>query len=242
MRQLTAAHRRLPFQTWVEVTNLSNGKQVDVRINDRGPFVKGRIVDLSQAAARDIDMLRAGTAHVRLKVIPPPSVPPREPVEVTAASTAAPTTPATQPPVADTAPPVTTTTPAADAVMAPLINTAPVTSTHDATRALTPPPMSTVPVTSTQVSAPTIMAPTASYAVQAGAFSDPARAESLRAILADLSAEARVVPFNGRTPPLWRVIVGREMTREQAAALAIRVRREAGTAIVVLEPDSAPNH
>ncbi|MDP8990569.1 MAG: septal ring lytic transglycosylase RlpA family protein [Acidobacteriota bacterium] len=72
MQQFTAAHRTLPFQTWVEVTNLSNGKQVDVRINDRGPFVKGRIVDLSQAAARDIDMLRAGTARVRLKVIPPP--------------------------------------------------------------------------------------------------------------------------------------------------------------------------
>ena len=73
MRQLTAAHRSLPFQTWVEVTNLSNGKQVDVRINDRGPFAKGRVLDLSQAAARDIDMLRAGTARVRLKVIPPPS-------------------------------------------------------------------------------------------------------------------------------------------------------------------------
>src|SRR5579872_2605253 len=74
MRQLTAAHRNLPFQTWVEVTNLSNGKQVDVRINDRGPFAKGRILDLSQAAARDIDMLRAGTAQVRLKVISPPQL------------------------------------------------------------------------------------------------------------------------------------------------------------------------
>src|SRR6478609_7495128 len=72
MEQLTAAHRDLPFQTWVEVTNLSNGKQVDVRINDRGPFAKSRILDLSQAAARDIDMLRAGTARVRLKVIAPP--------------------------------------------------------------------------------------------------------------------------------------------------------------------------
>jgi cell division protein FtsN len=76
--------------------------------------------------------------------------------------------------------------------------------------------------------------------VQAGAFSDPARAESLRAVLADLFAEARVAPSNGRTPPLWRVIVGREMTREQAAQLAIRVRREAGTAIVVPEPESTP--
>ena len=89
MEQLTAAHRTLPFQTWVEVTNLSNGKQVDVRINDRGPFAKGRILDLSQAAARDIDMLRAGTARVRFKVIAPPTPatlplpPPAPPVDST---------------------------------------------------------------------------------------------------------------------------------------------------------------
>ena len=76
--------------------------------------------------------------------------------------------------------------------------------------------------------------------MQAGAFSDPARAASLRAVLADLFAEARVVSSNGRTPPLWRVIVGREMTREQAAELAVRVRRETSNAIVVPEPGSAP--
>src|SRR6266851_5922354 len=72
MEKLTAAHRALPFQTWVEVTNLTNGKRVDVRITDRGPFAHGRIIDLSQAAAREIDMLGAGTAHVRLRVIVPP--------------------------------------------------------------------------------------------------------------------------------------------------------------------------
>ncbi len=72
MEKLTAAHRALPFQTWVEVTNLSNGKQVDVRITDRGPFVRGRIIDLSMAAARQIDMVRTGTARVRLKVIDAP--------------------------------------------------------------------------------------------------------------------------------------------------------------------------
>ena len=74
MQKLTAAHQRLPFQTWVEVTNLSNGKRVDVRITDRGPFVNGRIIDLSLAAARDIDMVRAGIVRVRLKVIAPPPV------------------------------------------------------------------------------------------------------------------------------------------------------------------------
>ena len=74
MEKLTAAHRGLPFQTWVEVTNLANGNRVEVRITDRGPFVGGRIIDLSMAAARQLDMLRSGTAQVRLKVIEPPFV------------------------------------------------------------------------------------------------------------------------------------------------------------------------
>jgi len=72
MEKLTAAHRALPFQTWVEVTNLSNGKQVNVRITDRGPFGRGRIIDVSMAAARELDMVRTGTARVLLKVILPP--------------------------------------------------------------------------------------------------------------------------------------------------------------------------
>jgi rare lipoprotein A len=69
MEKLTAAHRSLPFDTWVEVTNLANRKHVDVRITDRGPFVKGRIIDLSLAAAREIDMVAAGTVRVKIKVI-----------------------------------------------------------------------------------------------------------------------------------------------------------------------------
>ena len=73
MEQLTAAHPSLPFQTWVEVTDLDNGKKVNVRIIDRGPFVKGRIIDLSLAAAREIEMVGPGTARVTLKVISPPS-------------------------------------------------------------------------------------------------------------------------------------------------------------------------
>lgn len=71
--QLTAAHRSLPFGTWVEVSDLDNGKQVQVRINDRGPFVDGRIIDLSLAAARAIDMVGPGTARVRLKIIEAPA-------------------------------------------------------------------------------------------------------------------------------------------------------------------------
>jgi rare lipoprotein A len=69
MEKLTAAHRTYAFDTWVRVRNLDNGKEIDVRITDRGPFVRGRIIDLSKAAARDIDMIGPGVAKVKLKVI-----------------------------------------------------------------------------------------------------------------------------------------------------------------------------
>ena len=164
MEQLTAAHRSLPFETWVEVTNLSNGKIVDVRINDRGPFARGRIIDLSQAAARDLEMLRPGTARVRLRVIPPPAGAPRA-----------------------------------------------------------SPPKPTTPV--------------AWYAVQAGAFADRNRADSLCAAMVEAFADARVIQGDD-TPPLWHVLVGREMTIEQANDLAVRVRREGGQAAVVPERHS----
>ncbi|QKV19732.1 septal ring lytic transglycosylase RlpA family protein [Oricola thermophila] len=62
--EMTAAHRKLPFGTRVRVTNERNGKSVIVRINDRGPFVRGRIIDLSKAAASRIGMVRSGHAPV----------------------------------------------------------------------------------------------------------------------------------------------------------------------------------
>ncbi|MGA2115049.1 MAG: septal ring lytic transglycosylase RlpA family protein [Bryobacteraceae bacterium] len=73
METLVAAHRTLPFQTWVRVTNLTNRKTVDVRIIDRGPFVDGRIIDLSHEAARQIDLIGPGIAKVRLEVIRAPA-------------------------------------------------------------------------------------------------------------------------------------------------------------------------
>jgi len=69
MYALTAAHKTLPMDTIVKVTNLDNGKSVIVRINDRGPFVKNRIIDLSYAAAKKIGIDKTGTAHVKLEVI-----------------------------------------------------------------------------------------------------------------------------------------------------------------------------
>jgi rare lipoprotein A len=177
MEQLTAAHRSLPFETWVEITNLSNGKQVDVRIIDRGPFVRGRIIDLSMAAARQIDMVRAGTARVRLRVIDPP---------VTAARVI---------PAPVSAPPV---------------------------KALASP-----------------QSGAGRYAVQAGAFSDPSRAEALRKTLP--YSDARVVEPRGEPhgerqgDRLWRVLVGHALTVQAATALAAEVEKAAGAAIVVRE-------
>ena len=70
---LTAAHKTLPFGTMVRVTNLANGLSAVVRINDRGPFVEGRIIDLSRAAAEQIDMVGTGTARVSVEVLSFPS-------------------------------------------------------------------------------------------------------------------------------------------------------------------------
>jgi rare lipoprotein A len=164
MEQLTAAHRTLPFNTWVEVNNLDNGKQVDVRITDRGPFVAGRIIDLSRAAAREIDMLGPGIARVRLRVIegrqPSASLPAVQPVKV---------------------------------------------------------PM--------QVPAQVIDR----YSAQAGAFADRMRADNLADSLRDRFENVRVVS----APAVWRVLVGRELTLDDANQLAAKVRAVAGEAVVV---------
>ncbi len=75
MEAMTAAHRSLPFQTRVLVTNVENGLSTEVRINDRGPFVDNRIIDLSLAAARRLNMIGPGTARVSLRILDGPDAP-----------------------------------------------------------------------------------------------------------------------------------------------------------------------
>ncbi|HLK66928.1 MAG TPA: septal ring lytic transglycosylase RlpA family protein [Bryobacteraceae bacterium] len=72
MEKLTAAHRTLPFGTWVRVVNLRNERAVRVQITDRGPFIDGRIIDLSRAAARAVGLVHAGIGPVRLEVLGKP--------------------------------------------------------------------------------------------------------------------------------------------------------------------------
>lgn len=80
MYAMTAAHKTLPIPTWVEVTNLRNDKSVIVKINDRGPFVGNRVIDLSYSAAQRLDMIRDGTARVQVRALGTPGAVPDLPV------------------------------------------------------------------------------------------------------------------------------------------------------------------
>lgn len=152
---MTAAHKTLPMPSWVEVTNLDNGKQLVVRINDRGPFVDGRIIDLSRRSAELLGVERAGLARVRVKrVFPegdwargePPRAAPVQLASATRGTGGAPT------PVMPSAPPLVPT-PVAPPVAAPVPPLAPVVS--------------------------------AGSFVQVAALSDEGRAKALASVLAD---------------------------------------------------------
>ncbi|MGB6430809.1 MAG: septal ring lytic transglycosylase RlpA family protein [Candidatus Acidiferrales bacterium] len=103
MNQMTAAHRTLPFNSIVRVTNLSNGLQTEVRIIDRGPFVEGRIIDLSLAAAKALDIVATGTAPVRLELVS------AGPIELPASPAGTPAAPAKAQAVTPTGTPAATT-------------------------------------------------------------------------------------------------------------------------------------
>jgi rare lipoprotein A len=90
---ITAAHRTLPMPSWVEVENLDNGRKLTVRINDRGPFARGRIIDLSRKAAQLLGVDRAGTARVRLRRVYPGGPPEQAAPAVVVAAAAPPAMP-----------------------------------------------------------------------------------------------------------------------------------------------------
>ena len=128
MEEMTAAHTSLPLPTWVEVTNLSNGKTVVVKVNDRGPFVGNRLIDLSYAAAKALDMVRTGTARVEVRALdsrPPewtaraPETTPRRSSDRTRAATANTQIPASAPVDVPSAPSTPTSAPLASATPQP---------------------------------------------------------------------------------------------------------------------------
>jgi rare lipoprotein A len=161
MYAMTAAHKTLPLPAYVRVTNLENGKSVVVRVNDRGPFVGNRIIDLSYTAAARLDMLRNGTAMVEVRGIDP-----QAPVtELTTPMTASATPQSGQPIIAPTTAAATTT-----------VTTPGIAATGTASVGVA----ATAPVATAGTAAQPVAAP---LFVQAGAFADPANAERLAAKL-----------------------------------------------------------
>lgn len=243
MTALSAAHTTLPLPCIVEVTNLDNGRKLQVRVNDRGPFVGGRLIDLSHAAARELGYDRAGLAHVRVRYVGPAQLggpdaglryasnqipksatktPPLRaslPTPAWPSPTIAPLTGAALPAL-----PVATALPAApiavaSAALPPLPSAAP------ATPYVPPQVAALVQVASAPPSvelAHTATAATSSvYRVQAGAFSDQANAQRVASQLgAAGDATVEVVQRNGAT--LYRVVL--RSTSDEGEAWALRDR------------------
>ena len=176
MYGMSAAHRTLPLPAYVRVTNLQNGRSVVVRVNDRGPFVGNRIIDLSYTAASKLDMLRNGTAMVEVRSLdtaPAPGPAPAPDAPITAAGS----TPAAAP---LTASPLEAVSPAAAAAGSAVVGSpatgSPVVGSAVAGSAVAGSAVAGSPVVGSAVAQ--VAVPAALF-IQAGAFSDPKNAERL---------------------------------------------------------------
>ena len=209
MHAMTAAHPTLPIPTWVEVTNLGNGKHVIVKINDRGPFVDQRLIDLSHAAASALDMVRTGTARVEVRAVDaPPEATARNRGHPSASSTSASSTSASTTAASRTSPSSTSASSvsasrasarAAERVAAdePSHRRSPLTpqSRTDSPRAAAEPP---TPLTQSE-----------RLFAQAGKFSERANAvELVETLKAQGFVNAFIVTEDGRRKSMHRVRVG----------------------------------
>jgi len=207
MFAMTAAHKTLPLPCYARVTNLANGRSAVVRINDRGPFVDNRIIDLSYSAARKLDMIRNGTAFVQVEVLTPaaPTMTAALPVAapaVAAASVGVSTVPAVTPapaiaaPAAAASPPV----PPPDSATAPV----PVAPAIAASAAPAPVPIST-------------------FYIQVGAYARPENADSTARKLRANGIEHVITLAPSVNQPLRRVRVGPIESVQQFDALIARL-------------------
>jgi len=209
MFAMTAAHKTLPLPCYARVTNLSNGRSVVVRINDRGPFVANRIIDLSYSAAARLDMIRSGTAFVEVDVLNPaaPTLTASMPVSlpvVQAASVGVSSVPAMNAPPAATAasvaaPLAAPTSSATATLVTPSTSAAP---TSSATATLVTPSTSAAPTS------PATGNPSAALYIQVGAY---ARSDNAAAVLRRLRAAGFDNVFTlapDSHQPLQRVRIG----------------------------------
>jgi rare lipoprotein A len=204
---MTAAHQTLPADTRVRVTNLTNGRSVVVRINDRGPFVDDRIIDLSYAAAREIEMIGPGTAPVRLEVLAPDWIEPAPP-PVQVAEAAPP--PRTVPVAVSAAVPVD---PPRVAPAAAPINVLQAARSRTAVAA-TPP---------------------SRYAVQVAAFSNYERARRTQRLLEQQGAAARLGLVEEAGMRYYRLRLGPYTRQDDAARTAQRINALGYPALIVAD-------
>lgn len=198
----TAAHQSLPFGTKVVVTNKNNGKSVIVRINDRGPFVEGRIIDLSRAAAQQIDMIVAGTVPVKIRTIDGNSVLNSQPTPVEVPTS----TPTTE---------VITTTDIPASQPAPELPEV-ITSTPSTTS--TSPSMPTPVINSKTI--------TGNYAVQLGSFRnfENVGIELAKFTTKSFSDELKIYETWKDGQKLYKILVGPFQSREAAAGRMANIK------------------
>lgn len=218
MNEISAAHRTLPLPSMVRVTNLKNGRTLNVRVNDRGPFARGRIIDMSRRGAQLLGFERDGTAPVRVDILAyesrklagelPGAVAQadKHPVPNAAPRVAVTSKPLAPPPGARTAPPPNPNHQIATTTRAP--------------RQHTRPPMALEKVDGQVSRVPVIKTPT--VFVQAGAFSQFANAHRLQVMLSGLAPTA-ISQKEGADSRIFRVRLGPVSTVEEADALLERV-------------------
>ncbi len=210
MFAMTAAHKTLPLPCYARVTNLANGRSVVVRINDRGPFVANRIIDLSYTAALKLDMIRNGTAFVQVEALTPgaPALPAALPVSTTAASAA--NVGLSSVPAAPPTPQAVLPTPQA-ALPTP--------------QAALPTPQAVPPATASEPAAPTGATATTAphFYVQVGAFARPENAQRALQKLRAAGLDAALSTGPGMTPSLQRVRLGPIGSVQEFDALVARL-------------------
>lgn len=224
----SAAHKTLPLPSIVEVTNLDNGRKMRVRVNDRGPFVGDRVIDLSKAAAEQLGYGRAGIAHVRVRYIGPAGkATPFEQRRMIAS--AAPSFPRDEPP-----PPTRTYAgglPPAQAAYGP--PPPPKAADPDFASYNSPTPAAQAPTAQAYERPP--LATASAYRVQAGSFSSLDNAQRAAARLSD-AGQASVEPIQRSQGVLYRVVVNAGPDEAQAFGIRDRVASLGFSDATVLRP------
>jgi rare lipoprotein A len=211
---LTAAHKTLPMPTLVRVTNLENGRQIQLRINDRGPFVNDRIIDLSRRGAQLLGMINNGTAKVRVQIMPEESR--QLALGLGAGEEGVPK------PTAAPAPQVSTQALAAAPTVQPTVPPpAPVIAAAPAPAPSSPTPPSSVGLSGVPLPQPSpkvVQEPVhpTNIFIQAGSFLQVANAEHLKDKLSRKVGAARVIPVQVGAQKFYRVRVGPIATVDQA--------------------------